>query len=135
MSGYIRLSRVEGRASRQAHTDLPEGTYEREMSKEGFFGPAAHLYHRRPPTGWTDWEGPLRPRAFDLNRLQHRPGSPFDAATVLHNANVALRFWRTSGRLERLARNGDGDELLFVHDGRGQRFFTFGRYDHIGRAP
>ena len=36
-----------GRHSRQAHADLPEGTYEREMSKEGFFGPAAFLYHPR----------------------------------------------------------------------------------------
>ena len=33
------------------------GTYEREISKEGFFGPAAFFYHRHPPTGWTDFEG------------------------------------------------------------------------------
>ncbi len=32
--------RVEGVASRQAHTDLPDGTYERELGREGFFGPA-----------------------------------------------------------------------------------------------
>ncbi len=129
MRDYIRLSKVEGTASRQAHTDLPEGTYEREMSKEGFFGPAAHLYHQRPPTGWIDWEGPLRPRAFDLNRLNYRPNSPFEAASVLHNAHVKLRFWRASGKMERLARNGDGDELLFVHDGAGQLFCDFGRLD------
>ena len=99
MRDYIRLSKVEGTASRQAHTDLPEGTYEREMSKEGFFGPAAHLYHQRPPTGWIDWEGPLRPRAFYLNQLNYRPNSPFEAATVLHNAHVKLRFWRASGKM------------------------------------
>ena len=62
---WISLHRVEGEASRQAHADLPDGTYEREFGKEGFFGPAAHLYHRNPPTGWIDWEGPLKPRAFD----------------------------------------------------------------------
>ena len=67
MKRYIPVSRVEGQASRQAHCDLPEGTYEREMSKEGFFGPAAFFYHRHPPTGWSDFSGPLRPRAFDLN--------------------------------------------------------------------
>ena len=50
MKRYISYSRVEGEASRQAHCDLPEGTYEREMSKEGFFGPAAFFYHRHPPT-------------------------------------------------------------------------------------
>ena len=41
--------------SRQAHCDLPEGTYEREMGREGFFGPASHIHHRHPPTGWVDW--------------------------------------------------------------------------------
>ena len=69
MKRYIPVSRVEGTASRQAHCDLPEGTYEREMSKEGFFGPAAFFHHRHPPTGWTDFDGPLRPRAFDLSKL------------------------------------------------------------------
>jgi homogentisate 1,2-dioxygenase len=47
MRHYIPFHHVEGRASRQAHADLPEGTYEREMSKEGFFGPAL----TRPPGG------------------------------------------------------------------------------------
>jgi len=48
MSGakYISFPKVEGRASRQAHADLPEGTFERELGKEGFFGPATHMYHR-----------------------------------------------------------------------------------------
>ena len=69
MKNYIPVSRVEGIASRQAHCDLPEGTYEREMSKEGFFGPAAFFHHRHPPTGWTDFAGPLRPRALDLTQL------------------------------------------------------------------
>ena len=63
---WIMPSRVEGEASRQAHADMPAGTYEREISKEGFFGPAAFMHHKRPPTGWADFEGPLRPRAFDF---------------------------------------------------------------------
>lgn len=129
MKNYVRFSKVEGRTSRQAHVDLPEGTFEREMSKEGFFGPSAHLYHSRPPTGWIDWEGPLRPRAFDLNKLNAVPNSPFEAADVLHNAHVRMQFWRTSGAMERLARNGDGDQLLFVHEGVGEIFCDFGRMD------
>ena len=32
---------IEGPTSRQAHCDLPAGTYEREIGREGFFGPAA----------------------------------------------------------------------------------------------
>ena len=51
MKRPIFVPHVEGTASRQAHADLPAGTYEREISKEGFFGPAAFFHHKHPPTG------------------------------------------------------------------------------------
>ena len=126
MKRYISYPRVEGVASRQAHCDLPPGTYEREMSKEGFFGPAAFFHHRHPPTGWSSFEGPLRPRAFDLTRLEAVTGSPWAAGEVLHNAHCRLRLWRTDGHMDHLARNGDGDELIFIHRGSGELFCDFG---------
>jgi Homogentisate 1,2-dioxygenase len=124
---WIPVRAAQGIHSRQAHADLPEGTYEREISKEGFFGPAAFLHHRRPPTGWTSFEGPLRPRAFDLNRLNAAEASPWDARVVLHNAAVEVRFWKLDGPMPALARNADGDQLLFVHDGEGELFCDYGR--------
>ncbi|MEM9751729.1 MAG: homogentisate 1,2-dioxygenase, partial [Pseudomonadota bacterium] len=90
---WIPVKAAEGRHSRQAHADLPEGTYEREVSKEGFFGPASFFYHRRPPTGWSDFEGDLRPRAFDLAALNQAHPSPWSAPKVLHNASTELRYW------------------------------------------
>ena len=42
MAKYISFPHVEGVASRQAHANLPPGTYERELGKEGFYGPATH---------------------------------------------------------------------------------------------
>ena len=60
---WVPVRGAQGIHSRQAHADLPEGTYEREMSKEGVVGPAAFLYHRNPPPGWVECEGPRRPRA------------------------------------------------------------------------
>ena len=126
MKHYVHFPKVEGRASRQAHADLPEGTYEREVSKEGFFGPAAHLYHRHPPTGWVDFEGPLRPHAFDCTRLADTQDSPWSAVELLHNASVRLRFWRCAKRMSALARNADGDELLFVHAGSGEFYCDYG---------
>ena len=69
MKHYIRFPRADGTHSRQAHADLPQGTFEREMGKEGFFGPAAHFHHRHPPTGWTSFTGALNPHAYDLNKL------------------------------------------------------------------
>lgn len=123
---YISFPKVEGLASRQAHADLPEGTFERELGKEGFFGPATHMYHRHAPTGWRHWEGPLRPRAYDLTAINQTGGSPFDAKLVLHNASVKMRQWRFSGRMDHLVRNADGDELLFVHQGAGALYCDYG---------
>jgi len=128
---WIPVRGAQGEHSRQAHADLPEGTYEREVSKEGFFGPAAFLYHRRPPTGWTSFEGPLRPRAFDLNGLNEAAPSPWDAPVVLHNAACEMRFWKLSSAMPALARNADGDQLLFVHAGQGDLFCDYGRIAYV----
>ncbi|RFF27602.1 MULTISPECIES: homogentisate 1,2-dioxygenase [unclassified Wenzhouxiangella] len=126
MKKWISHSKVEGRASRQAHTNLPEGTYEREMGKEGFFGPAVHFYHTHMPTGWTDFEGPLQPRAFDTTKLDDGLNSPWQAAELLSNAHCKFRCWHSDGKMDHLVRNGDGDELLFIHDGAGELFCDFG---------
>jgi len=126
MKRYPGSTRVEGKASRQAHADLPPGTYEREMSKEGFFGPAAFFHHRHPPTGWSSFEGPLSPHAFDLTKLTATGASPWSAHEVLFNAHCRIRFWRVAGKMDALARNADGDELVFVHQGRGELFCDFG---------
>ena len=124
---WIPVRGAQGQHSRQAHADMPEGTYEREVSKEGFFGPAAFLHHKRPPTGWVKFEGPLRPRAFDLARLNEAEPSPWDAGKVLFNAAVEVRFWKLSQAIPALARNADGDQLLFVHQGSGDLFCDYGR--------
>src|SRR5574339_505591 len=105
---WISFPRSEGEHSRQAHADLPSGTYEREMSKEGFFGPSAHFHHRHPPTGWLRFEGPLQPRAFDLKKLVSDQPSPWQAQRVLVNANLQVRIWRTGRPIDHLARNSDG---------------------------
>ncbi|HBB55033.1 MAG TPA: homogentisate 1,2-dioxygenase [Hyphomonadaceae bacterium] len=123
---WIPVKGAQGEYSRQAHADLPQGTFEREVSKEGFFGPAAFLYHPRPPTGWSDFEGPLRPRAFDLNGLNAAPTSLWDAPIVLHNAATQIRFWKLAEPMQDLCRNGDGDQLLFVHSGSGDLFCDYG---------
>jgi homogentisate 1,2-dioxygenase len=126
MKNWISFPHIEGTASRQAHADLPPGTFEREMGKEGFFGPSTQFYHRHPPTGWTSWEGPLRPRAFDLARINTIAASPWEADPILSNAHLRFRQWRTEGQMDRLVRNGDGDELIFVHEGAGSLFCDFG---------
>ncbi len=123
---WINLPRSEGTASRQAHADLPAGTYEREIGREGFFGPVTQMHHRHPPTGWVQFEGPMRPRAFDGTRIEPTQDGPWGAAALLSNAAMKMRLWRGHAPMNHLARNADGDELLFVHEGGGELYCDYG---------
>lgn len=126
MRKWISFPIQEGEVSRQAHCDLPAGTYERELGREGFFGPVSHMHHKHPPTGWIDWEGPLRPRAFDLTKLDSHDASPWDAPLLMHNPKMQMRFWHCYTSMSMLVRNSDGDELLFIHEGSGELFCDYG---------
>lgn len=123
---WITLPRIEGLASRQAHVDLPAGTYERELGREGFYGPSTQMYHRHPPTAWSKVQGPLRPRAFDTRCITHHSHSPWDATELLCNGQLKIRFWQSDSAMNYLVRNGDGDELLFLHAGSGDLYCDYG---------
>ncbi|HEX4905227.1 MAG TPA: homogentisate 1,2-dioxygenase [Acidimicrobiales bacterium] len=104
---------VRGTTSKQAHAGLPPGTVEEEHGRDGFSGPASHLYRLHAPTGWTDVVGPLQPHALDPSALT------VDDAPValLVNDEVRISTWRPRG--EAFWRFGDGDALCFVHRGSG----------------
>lgn len=123
----INFPRQEGNVSRQAHADFPkEGIFEREAGREGFFGPATHFHHTHAPTGWTEWEGPLRPRAFYLNDLEPAATSPIDSPVIMSNSHVNIRFWNVASESKNLYRNADGDWLIFIHSGEGELFCDYG---------
>jgi len=126
---WISFPRSEGVASRQAHCDLPEGSYERELGREGFFGPASHMYHRHRPTDWSRFEGDLRPRAFDTTRFGAFGSTPWEACGLLHNSHVKVRIWEMASSMNELVRNADGDELLFIHSGSGHLFCDYGHLE------
>jgi homogentisate 1,2-dioxygenase len=44
----------------------------------------------------------------------------------MSNAHVRIRFWRSSGSMDHLVRNSDGDELLFIHEGTGELYCDYG---------
>ncbi|HLP30051.1 MAG TPA: homogentisate 1,2-dioxygenase [Geothrix sp.] len=127
----------KGLHTRQAHVDLPEGTFEEEHARQGFFGRTTHLYRLHPVTDWTRIEGPLRPHSYDLNPLL-----PFKEAAVrasmfgstevafapicvLHNQDVALH-WVVPSTMDFFYRNADGDDVYYVHAGSGKLETTFG---------
>jgi homogentisate 1,2-dioxygenase len=127
---WIPLRQHEGTASRQAHVRLPAGTYEREISKDGFFGPSAQFHHRHKPTDWIACEGAIRPRAFDLNKLAEGKNSPWAAPVVMGNASLQMRLWRLEEKMPELARNSDGDQMLFIHEGSGHLFCDYGHLEY-----
>ena len=118
----------KGKTTTQAHVGLPQGTYEEEHGRKGFYGKSAHLYHTHPPTGWVRFEGKLRPHCFDLNLLEppdlnDPQGGP---EPFLGNADVELMVSRRSAPMPFYFRNADGDELYFVHRGQGVIETDFG---------
>src|ERR1700733_9435112 len=122
----------KGKTTNQAHVGLPEGTFEEEHGRKGFYGKSAHLYHAHPPTGWIRFEGKLRPHCFDLNQL--KPGDLTDAeglpAAFLGNDDIRVSVSRRSDPMPFYFHNADGDELYFVHRGHGKIETDFGPLDY-----
>ena len=118
----------KGKFAAQAHVGLPEGTYEEEHGRKGFYGKSAHLYHTHPPTDWIRFEGKLRPHCLDLNQLHPTDLDDADGAPVafLGNHDIKVYVSRRSKPMPFYFRNADGDELLFVHRGRGTVETDFG---------
>lgn len=117
----------QGIYNKQAHADIPEGLYEHEHGREGFFGQASHILHKHKPTDWSAWDGPLKPHALDLNKLPEGEMCPFFAPTVITNGNTHVRYWKAAaGNMPHLFRNGDGDDLIFVHTGSGDLYCDYG---------
>jgi homogentisate 1,2-dioxygenase len=112
----------KGNFAAQAHVGLPDGTYEEEHGRDGFFGRVSHLYHVHPPTGWTRIEGPLRPHAIRTMDIAAQDGP----VAFLRNDDVVLAVSRPKAAMRYTFRNADGDEVYFIHQGKGRIETDFG---------
>ncbi|MBK8794791.1 MAG: homogentisate 1,2-dioxygenase [Holophaga sp.] len=131
----------QGTITRQAHVNLPEGTFEEEFARNGFFGKTTHLYRTHPVTAWTRIEGPLRPHSYDLNHLNWDTSNAIHVSTFgstepsfapvcfLYNEDVALH-WVSPGTMEFFYRNADGDDVYYIHAGGGRLETVFGNLDY-----
>jgi homogentisate 1,2-dioxygenase len=127
----------KGLHTRQAHVDLPAGTFEEEHARQGFYGRTTHLYRLHPVTDWTRIEGPLRPHSYDLNPLGPSAEAAIQASMfgstaaafapicLLHNNDVALH-WVAPSAMDFFYRNADGDDVYYIHAGGGKLETTFG---------
>lgn len=48
------------------------------------------------------------------------------APLLMSNPNVKVRLWRCDTAMKYLARNGDGDDCLFIHEGSGSLYCDYG---------
>jgi homogentisate 1,2-dioxygenase len=144
MPFYHRL----GEIPHKRHTQFrqPGGSLYREqvMGTKGFSGVQSIVYHRRPPTAILKIEdcgpvtiplaepGALRHRHFRTAQLKADGDIVHGRQPLLHNKDVTISLALPQQPMQ-LAdgrpywyRNGEGDELIFVHQGEGRLETTFG---------
>jgi homogentisate 1,2-dioxygenase len=116
--------KASGVYTKQAHVKIPEGMFEEEHGRKGFFGRVSQLYRKNMPTGWTNIEGDLKPRnlppLFAENPLQDK------FVKILHNNDVEVYLGTRTKDFDTFFRNADHDELFFIHDGEGHMETTYG---------
>ncbi len=117
-----------GEVPRQARVAVPHGLREEHVSRQGFAGPAAMLYHRKPPAVALRVEGTLFPLACDGAALE--PDDLHDARGVptllLRNDELTMSISRRSEPMPYCMRNVDADTLYFIHAGTGLFATEFG---------
>jgi len=115
----------QGLFTKQAHKGIPDGAYEEEQGLKGFFGPVSHLIKAKPSTRWTKIEGPLKPRMYDLVKMNEKEGWQ----RMLHNQHLSVYWSWVDAKPETRKmgfRDGDGDLLYFCHKGAGEVWTEYG---------
>jgi len=121
----------QGKNHTQGHKGIPDGLYEEEQGRKGFFGPVSHLLKDKPPTRWTNIEGPLRPHLYDLVPCQYENAKWH---RLLFNSDVVIYSqWNNKTDLAKdtvnklpALRNVEGETLYFVHVGSGSVLTEYG---------
>ncbi|MFS0646378.1 homogentisate 1,2-dioxygenase [Siminovitchia sp. 179-K 8D1 HS] len=131
-----------GNIPRKRHTVFrkEDGSLFREqvMGTKGFSGIQSILYHHSPPTkisearlmGPRDPEyeeqGPLCHRHFHTSRMSGGADSVGGREYVLGNEDLLIGIATPKEQMNYFYRNSDGDELLYVHEGKGKVETMFG---------
>jgi homogentisate 1,2-dioxygenase len=138
MPYYFRLGQLP--AKRHVQFRRPDGAlYSEEVfGTEGFVGPTSTLYHINPPTQVTGWK-PLYSTApvyveTDTMRMRHLKTAPLKArgdpvtgrVVLFGNADCEMSLCVPAQPMEYHFKNGMGDECIFVHQGSGTVYSTFG---------
>jgi len=134
-----------GQIPHKRHTQFrkPDGSlYAEELfGVEGFSGKASLLYHHTPPTQthqvekvrdvrlelWSDDEaGPHRHHLVKAGGLPTAGDAVSGRIPLFTNSDVTFGVVRPASGMQRYYRNGEADELYFVHEGSGTLETIFG---------
>lgn len=120
--------KASGLHTKQAHVKIPEGHFEEEHGRNGFFGRVSHLYHTKPPVGWTNIEGDLKPRC-QPPMFENTHKNEF--ITILSNEDVVINIGHYTKSFANFYRSADFDEMYFIHDGTGVIETIYGALDYV----
>lgn len=136
-----------GSVPHKRHTQFrkPDGTlYAEELfGEEGFSGVYSLLYHQYPPTRVSKVErfGAASQHEWtqETHRHHHVRSQGIEAGgdvvsgrrLMFYNADCTLSVARPTEQMDYFYRNAQGDELLFVHEGKGVLETTFGLLPYV----
>lgn len=116
----------QGKHTSQGHKGIPDGHFEEEQGRKGFFGPVSHLIKPQPSTRWTDIQGKLRPHLYDIVEMNKNYGS---WQRLFYNSDVYIfNLWVQKAVVSNLEgfRNSEGETLYFCHRGSGCFYTEYG---------
>jgi homogentisate 1,2-dioxygenase len=144
---YVQMGQVPPKR----HTQFRENgslLVEEVMGYEGFSGNESILYHLQSPCRVSGVRE-FTPRTLEewvpdahthrLTNTEPLPagGDPvFGRRVLMFNSDVEMAIAKPTEELEAFYRNGEGDEVLFIHEGSGEIETTFGtlafdRHDYV----
>jgi homogentisate 1,2-dioxygenase len=111
---------------------------EEVMGLEGFTGNESILYHLQSPCRVKELGSfrPIEREEWVPETHAHRRQNTYDVApegdeisgrrTLMWNSDVEISLCRPESSMDYFFRNGEGDEVIFVHEGSGTLETTFG---------
>ncbi|WP_071393520.1 homogentisate 1,2-dioxygenase [Bacillus tuaregi] len=138
MPHYMKMGRIPHKRHTQFRKEDGSLYYEQLMGTKGFSGIQSLIYHVNQPTQVRKAEKicDIRYEYEDKGALQHRHfltkdiearGDFLEARRIyLANEDVAVGISRPNKQMDYFYRNGEGDEMLFIHEGKGKMESIFG---------
>jgi homogentisate 1,2-dioxygenase len=143
MPHYVKMGRIPRKRHTQFRQENGELYYEQVMGTKGFSGIQSIIYHTNPPTRVKEAKKlkDIRYEYEEKEALKHRHfrtrdteagGNFLEARKIfLANDDLAIGVARPTESMTYFYRNGEGDELLYVHEGEGKMESIFGELSFV----